>query len=100
MNKTAYEILKMIAAVKIALPNMFTPFLCLHGSDDQVASPKSSQYFVDNAGADPSSKSVYFLPALKHEIFYEKKPDGPEAITMAVDYIESHYVALTEVECC
>ena len=91
MNKTAYEVLKMIAAVKAVIPSFKTPILCVHGHSDKVALPKSSQYFVDNAGTEKTKKSLQFLPDLKHEIFFEKKPYGPAAVKCVVDYFESQF---------
>jgi hypothetical protein len=37
MNKTAYELLKMIVEVKEILPLVVSPFLCIHGDADQVS---------------------------------------------------------------
>ena len=91
MNKTAYEVIKMIIAVKAAVPTLTTPFLCVHGSDDKVALPKSSTYLVDFSAVAPAEKSVIFFPSCKHEIFHEKKPDGPGAILKVVEYFESRF---------
>ena len=98
MNKTAYELMKMIVAVKAALPAIKTPFLCLHGSDDKIALPKSSQYLVDNCGSDASQKSVILFPKLRHEIFFEKKPGGPEAMSKLVEYFETQYSLTADVQ--
>lgn len=91
MNKTAYEVIKMIQAVKTEVLTLKTPFLCLHGSDDKVALPASSSYLVQHSATAPSKKSVVFFPKLRHEIFHEKKPEGPGAILRAVEYFETQY---------
>ena len=99
MNKTAYEVMKMIVAVKAVLPSINTPFLCVHGSDDKVALPRSSQFLVDNCGSEASQKSVIFFPKLKHEIFFEKKPGGPEALSKVVDYFEAQFCIRADEQC-
>lgn len=99
MNKTAYELMKMIVAVKAALPAIKTPFLCVHGSDDKVALPKSSQFLVDNCGTETSQKSVIFFPKLKHEIFFEKKPAGPEALAKVVEYFDKQFSSRADEQC-
>jgi alpha-beta hydrolase superfamily lysophospholipase len=99
MNKTAYELMKMIVAVKAALPSIKTPFLCVHGKDDKIALPKSSQYLIDNCGSEASQKSVILFPNLKHEIFFEKKPAGPEALAKVVEYFETQFSLRADEQC-
>lgn len=91
MNKTAYELIKMIIAVKVAVKSLNTPFLCIHGDNDKIALPKSSQFLVDTSPLDKNQKSVIFFPNCKHEIFNESKPNGPLAILKVVEYFESQY---------
>ena len=91
MNKTAFEVIKMIIAVKKEVPSLKTPFLCLHGSDDTIALPKSSSYLVEHSAVPTELKSIVLLPSLKHEIFHEKKPDGPAAILKVVEYFDAQY---------
>ena len=37
MNKSAYELIKWITAVKLEIPSIEVPFMCLHGSEDKIA---------------------------------------------------------------
>lgn len=89
MNKSAYELLKWIVVVKEEIPNIKIPFFCLHGSDDIIALPKGSLYLMENSGTILSQKSISILPGLKHEIFHEKTPDGPNSIQSVLTYFES-----------
>ena len=89
MNKSAYEMMKWIAVAKEEIPNIKVPFFCIHGGDDIIALPKGSLYLIENTGTIPSQKSVSILPGLKHEVFHEKMPDGPNSIQSVLTYFES-----------
>ena len=89
MNKTAYELIKWVTAAKQEIPNVTIPFLCLHGGADLIALPKGSAYLMEHSGTASSLKSISILPGLKHEIFHEKIPDGPNSIQCVLKYFES-----------
>ena len=89
MNKSAYELLKWITAVKKEIPNLTIPFLCLHGEADLIALPKGSLYLIEHSGTESSLKSISILPGLRHEMFHEKIPDGPKSIQHVLNYFES-----------
>jgi alpha-beta hydrolase superfamily lysophospholipase len=89
MNQTAYEILKMISLCKEEIPNMNVPMYIIHGTADTIALPKGSQYLYDNVATTEADKTLTMYPQLKHEVFHERKPDGPAAIKNIVNYIES-----------
>lgn len=89
MNKTAYEILKWIAAVKTEIPNIKIPFMCVHGEKDVIALTKGSQHLFDEAGTVPSLKSLSILPGLRHEVFHERLPEGPQCIQSVLTYFDS-----------
>ena len=61
MNKTGYEVLKMIQEVKAhGIMDIMMPVLVLHGADDEIALSKGSQELFDKA---PSSvKKLHILP--------------------------------------
>ena len=67
------------------------PFLCIHGSLDKIALPKSSQFLIENSAVDQTKKSVIYFPNSKHEIFSEKEPEGPMSISKVTEYFESQY---------
>lgn len=89
MNKSAYEVIKWVAVVKEEIPNIKIPFFCLHGGDDIIALPKGSLYLMEKSGTIPSQKSISILPGLKHEVFHEKMPDGPNSVQSVLTYFES-----------
>lgn len=89
MNKSAYELIKCISAVKDEIPNVQIPFMCLHGEKDTIALPRGSQYLLDNTGTAPSLKSLSILPDLRHEVYHERLPEGPQTIQSVLTYFES-----------
>lgn len=89
MNKSAYELIKWISVVKDEIPNVQIPFMCLHGEKDIIALPRGSQYLLDNTGTAPSLKSLSILPDLRHELYHERLPEGPQTIQSVLTYFES-----------
>jgi esterase/lipase len=89
MNKSAYELIKWVAVVKEEIPSVKIPFMCLHGEKDIIALPRGSQYLLDNTGTSPSQKSLSILPDLRHEVFHERLPEGPQSIQSVLTYFES-----------
>jgi esterase/lipase len=78
MNQTAFEMLKMIREAKAVLPQIKTPFYCIHGSADEIAYPTGSQYLFDNSGTEIASKQIEIFPDLLHEMMHEKEPERTE----------------------
>ncbi len=91
MNKTAYEVIKMIDEMKAAIPDFTIPFLCVHGSDDEIAFPKGSDFIYRNTATDTAHKSMKIFQGLKHEMLYEKLPDRVECMQYCVQYFEECY---------
>lgn len=89
MNKSAYELIKWVAVVKEEIPSVNIPFMCLHGEKDIIALPRGSQYLLDNTGTSPSQKSLSILPDLRHEVYHERLPEGPQSIQSVLTYFES-----------
>lgn len=96
-NKTARELLLLIDQVKQEVPRIALPFLCIHGSEDQIALQASSEYIFKNAGTDITQKRLHIFPGLKHECFHELRPQGPESIAMVVDFFNEHYASPTRI---
>ncbi len=67
------------------------PFLCIHGAEDKVALPKSSDYIYSNAGTDIEDRQLYVIPGAKHEPFHETVAIRTGAIQYVVDYFEAQY---------
>jgi len=67
------------------------PFLCIHGAEDKVALPKSSDYIYSNAGTDIEDRQLYVIPGAKHEPFHETAAIRTGAIQYVVDYFETQY---------
>ena len=97
MNKTAYEVLKMIGESKLQLSRVTIPFLCIHGTGDQIALPAGSQFIFDNAATPASDKRVEFFPDLRHELFHEVKQHADVCIDMVVKYFEDVSKKLQEI---
>ena len=92
MNKSAYELIKWIAAVKKEIPTLKVPFMCLHGEADKIALPKGSVYLMEHSSTDNSQKNLFLLPNLRHEMFHEKIPYGHQSILKVLHYFESQLV--------
>jgi hypothetical protein len=67
------------------------PFVCVHGANDTIALPASSQYVYDHAGTDPAHKSVHLIADSKHEPFHESPAIRTTAIDFVVNYFEEQY---------
>jgi hypothetical protein len=77
------------------------PFVCIHGANDTIALPASSQYVYNHAGTDPAHKSVHLIADSKHEPFHESPAIRTAAIDFVVNYLEEQYriaVAATTTE--
>eukprot|EP00596_Hydrurales_sp_CCMP1899_P010611 CAMPEP_0119046484 /NCGR_PEP_ID=MMETSP1177-20130426/46954_1 /TAXON_ID=2985 /ORGANISM="Ochromonas sp, Strain CCMP1899" /LENGTH=317 /DNA_ID=CAMNT_0007019709 /DNA_START=139 /DNA_END=1092 /DNA_ORIENTATION=- len=95
MNKSAYEILKMINAVKLEIPSINVPFLAIHGALDSIAYPKGSEYLLENTGTDKKEKTYFEYENSHHEIFHETHPIKQDSINKVVDYFESQFVYIS-----
>ena len=73
------------------------PFLCIHGAEDKVALPKSSDYIYSNAGTDIEDRQLYVIPGAKHEPFHETAAIRTGAIQYVVEYFEAQYRRTGEV---
>eukprot|EP01036_Dinobryon_divergens_P037371 gene37371-48873_t len=60
MNKTAFEILKMIVEAKLELPKLKTATLCIHGTEDTIALPKGSEYLMEHISS--TNKTLQLFP--------------------------------------
>jgi len=62
MNKTGFEVLKMIDEVKENVStNLTVPFLALHGEADELTYPEGSHFIHANAGTPIEHKRVEVL---------------------------------------
>ncbi|KAJ1413742.1 Alpha/Beta hydrolase protein [Ochromonadaceae sp. CCMP2298] len=86
-NKAAYELVQLLAEVKVQLPLVTVPFLCMHGAEDTVALPKGSEYIYKNAGTDITQRQLLIIPNARHEPFHETKKMREDAVRSVVDYL-------------
>lgn len=91
MNKTAYEVLKMIDEVKTTLPVITIPFYAVHGAVDKVALSIGSEYLMTHTGTSAHEKSLKVYPRLKHELFHEDLVSREQAIADVVMYLEQQH---------
>jgi acylglycerol lipase len=89
-NKTAKELLSLIVKCKDEVPRIALPFLCLHGADDQIALKSGSEFIFKNAGTELAQRRIHIFPGLKHDVFHELRPHGPESIAMVVSFLDEH----------
>ena len=87
MNKSAYEVLKMIDAVKLVLPKINIPAHCVHGANDTVAMPSGSEYLFKHLGTPEGQKSIHVYPGQLHELFHEDLTSRTKAINDVADYL-------------
>jgi alpha-beta hydrolase superfamily lysophospholipase len=93
MNKSGYEVLKMIAASKEAAKAIKTPFMCLHGADDKICLVAGSDYFMKSTATLDDKKTLVIMPGLKHDVLHEVEPHRSEATNKVVDFFDQHYSA-------
>ena len=86
MNKTANESLKMIEAVKLKVPLLTVPLLCIHGTSDNISLVDGSEFIVKHAGS--TQKSLQTFPGLLHELTHERQPDRDRVIAAVVAFVE------------
>jgi acylglycerol lipase len=89
MNITAYELTKLTKVIKGSVAQFDLPFFALHGSDDQIALPKGSQFLYDNTGTPADKKKLQFFAGLRHEVFHEKEPDCDVVMQQVLDYLNT-----------
>lgn len=65
MNKTGFEVLKMIEEVKENVhTNVSVPFLALHGEDDELTYPEGTYFVHKNAGTPDEHKRMEILKVM------------------------------------
>lgn len=73
--------------------NIFqVPFLCIHGADDQIALPTSSDYIFEHAGTPAAHRQKHIIANAKHEPFHEIESIRTAAIAFVVQYFETQYL--------
>jgi len=91
MNKTGAELLKMVNDAKEAVPRMKLPYMCLHGQDDRITLPKSSEFIYKNSGTDITQRKIELIPKARHECYHEISSIRLDSIRMTVEYLDSFY---------
>lgn len=65
------------------------PFLCVHGAQDCITLPKSSEYVYTHSATNKALKSVHIVANSRHEPFHEAEPVRSESIALVVAYFET-----------
>lgn len=73
------------------LSTLQLPFLCIHGANDTIALPRSSQYVLDHTGTPAALKSIFLVADSKHEPFHEGPAIRTAALECVVNYFEAQY---------
>jgi alpha-beta hydrolase superfamily lysophospholipase len=94
VNKTAYEMLKMIEAAKKAVSLFNLPTLIIHGEKDEIALPVGSLFIYNNSKTLEADKRIKIFPGLKHEIIHEKMPDQQQVLDTCVEFFDYYYSKL------
>ena len=90
-NKSAYEILKLVADAKVELSNVKVPFLVIHGDIDQISLIEGGQYLYDNAGSSSNKKQIIVIANGKHELLHEVTEIKSVAMIAIVNYFENQF---------
>ena len=93
-NKSAYEILKLVADAKVELPNVKVPFLVIHGDIDQISLIEGGQYLYDNAGTSGDNKQIIVIANGKHELLHEVTEIKSVAMISIVNYFENQFKSI------
>ena len=61
----------------------------MHGAQDCITLPKSSEYVYTHSATDKALKSVHIVANSRHEPFHEAEPVRSESIALVVAYFET-----------
>jgi len=89
MNKTGYEILRLITEVRSEVPLITLPVLCVHGCEDTICLERGALQFMETVGTASTSKQLQLYPGAKHELFHEVEPTAGDSIQRVVSYFQS-----------
>eukprot|EP01041_Mallomonas_annulata_P003795 gene3795-7543_t len=95
MNKTAYSLLNMISECMTEIPKITAPFMCIHGSDDDVSLPKGAYYLYETSSTHLDSKVIKIHPG-KHELLFEKEPVRTLARNDIIEYYENQFALIKQ----
>jgi acylglycerol lipase len=84
--RTGYQQLLGIREVISSLPSLRLPLLVLHGGEDRIIAPRTSE-MIFNAAASPD-KTLKTWPGLWHEILNE--PEKQEVLAVLLDWLRRH----------
>ncbi len=82
--RTGYQQLLGIREVTSGLPSLRLPLLLLHGGEDRIISPASSERIFRSAGSPDKTLKVW--PGLRHEILNE--PEKQEVLAVLLDWLQ------------
>lgn len=64
----------------------------MHGADDLIALPKSSDYICEHAGTPVAQRQKHIIANAKHEPFHEIESIRTAAFALVVQYFETQYL--------
>ncbi|KAL3679901.1 hypothetical protein R1sor_022857 [Riccia sorocarpa] len=83
--RTGTEILRICSFLMKNLEKITTPFLVMHGSDDQVTDPEGSRELYSRASS--SHKSIQIYDGLLHDLLFEYEKD--DIIQDIIEWLDS-----------
>jgi alpha-beta hydrolase superfamily lysophospholipase len=84
--RTGYQQLLGIREVAAGLSRLQLPLLLLHGREDRIIAPKTSE-MIFQAASSPD-KTVKIIPALWHNLLNE--PEKLQVLQMILDWLRRH----------
>ncbi len=84
--RTGYQQLVGIREVISGLPRLRLPLLLLHGGEDRIITPGSSERIFQAVAS--SDKTLKIWPGLRHEILNE--PEKQEVLAVLLDWLRRH----------
>lgn len=93
MNKTAYEGIQLNNLAKASIPNITVPFLAIHGRDDKVTLPSSSEYLYKESKSVPwTMRDLKIYEGCKHHILFEKGDYPAQCKAAIVEHIQKYTI--------
>jgi len=86
LARTGAEILKATEIIGKRMPEITSPVLIMHGTDDRLSDPEGSKNFYKSISS--ADKTIKFYEGLYHEILNE--PEKDRVLTDITDWLNNH----------
>ena len=87
-NKTAAELIALIAECKTEAPRITLPLQLHHGAADQITLVEGSEWLLQNVGTAADQKQLHVHAGLKHELFSDGEL-GARIVAQIASFYES-----------